>query len=62
MSSETTAQVLETGTVDFKLEVVVLPVSDADRYLKDARGVVVPDDVQRLEALAGLVRRRASIR
>jgi catechol 2,3-dioxygenase-like lactoylglutathione lyase family enzyme len=31
VSSETTAQVPETGTVHFKLEVVVLPVSDADR-------------------------------
>jgi catechol 2,3-dioxygenase-like lactoylglutathione lyase family enzyme len=31
MSSETAAQVPETGTVDFKLEVVILPVSDAER-------------------------------
>ena len=31
VSSQTRAQVPETGTVDFKLEVVVLPVSDADR-------------------------------
>jgi catechol 2,3-dioxygenase-like lactoylglutathione lyase family enzyme len=31
MSNETAAQVPETGTVDFKLEVVVVPVSDADR-------------------------------
>jgi catechol 2,3-dioxygenase-like lactoylglutathione lyase family enzyme len=31
MSSETAAQIPETGTVDFKLEVVILPVSDAER-------------------------------
>jgi catechol 2,3-dioxygenase-like lactoylglutathione lyase family enzyme len=31
VSSETTAQAPQTGTVDFKLEVVVLPVSDAER-------------------------------
>jgi catechol 2,3-dioxygenase-like lactoylglutathione lyase family enzyme len=30
-SSETAAQAADTGTVDFKLEVVVLPVSDVDR-------------------------------
>ena len=30
-SSETTAQAPETRTVDFKLEVVVVPVSDAER-------------------------------
>jgi len=31
MSSEKSVQVPETGTADFKLEVVVLPVSDVDR-------------------------------
>jgi catechol 2,3-dioxygenase-like lactoylglutathione lyase family enzyme len=31
ISSETAVQAPETGTVDFKLEVVVLPVSDVDR-------------------------------
>jgi catechol 2,3-dioxygenase-like lactoylglutathione lyase family enzyme len=31
MSNETAAQVTDTASVDFKLEVVVLPVSDADR-------------------------------
>jgi catechol 2,3-dioxygenase-like lactoylglutathione lyase family enzyme len=31
MRSETTSQVPHTGTADFKLEVVVVPVSDADR-------------------------------
>jgi predicted enzyme related to lactoylglutathione lyase len=31
VSSENSVEVPETGTVDFKLEVVVLPVSDADR-------------------------------
>jgi catechol 2,3-dioxygenase-like lactoylglutathione lyase family enzyme len=31
MRSETTIQAPDTGTVDFKLEVIVVPVSDADR-------------------------------
>ena len=31
VGSETSVQVPDTGTVDFKLEVVVLPVSDVDR-------------------------------
>jgi catechol 2,3-dioxygenase-like lactoylglutathione lyase family enzyme len=31
VNSETSVEVPETGTVDFKLEVVVLPVADADR-------------------------------
>jgi hypothetical protein len=31
MRSETSMQVPDTGTLDFKLELVVVPVSDADR-------------------------------
>ena len=57
VSSETTAQAPETGTVDFKLEVVVLPVSDADRakqfyaslgWREDA-DVVISDDYRVLQ-------------